>query len=215
MEKLNTFDAAASAYKTVQATIDGLKAEYKVVCNQLSETQSALDSAPLLRVPLDDLKAGILDFVDASGERYAMEHITAAISNFARNNSSGLSGSAELSGKPLRFCDLERAVLGGDRDYNTQLATPSKQMFDDRAFYFLVAPLIKAQLAALMENMSPEQFGYHTIHPDKIGSDRQTRRKEIEEINIKLQELRACRSDLRGKLFQLGVHASELLSLEK
>lgn len=210
----STFDDAASAYEKVRTTIANLKSQYRQVSSEVAATQSALDSAPLLRVPLDDLKAGVLEFVDACGERYAQDAIRAAISNFARNNTGSSSRDPALSGKPLRYCDLDTAIAGGDRDYGTQLATPSKHQFDDRALYFLVAPLVKERLAALMEEMSPSDFGYDGIHPDKIGSDRATRRKEIEALRAKLDELKARQNDLGQKLVTLGVSPLELRQLD-
>lgn len=54
-------------------------------------------------------------------------------------------------------------------DYSAQLATPSKNMFDDRSLYFLVGPMMKLGLSSLMDKMTPAQFGYDKIHPDQIG----------------------------------------------
>lgn len=209
-----SFDAAASAYQTVRATVDGLKVEYSQVCIQIAETQSTLDAAPLLRVPLADLKEGVLDFIDACGERYATEHIIGAIINFARNNNSGTAVDRELANKPLRFCDLERAVNAGSYDYSTQLATPSKHMFDDRALYFLCTSMVKERVADLMSRMSPEEFGYSAIHPDQVGSDRATRRTEIDALNVTLDALKARRTDLGEKLVTLGLTTAELRNLE-
>lgn len=214
MPEATSFDNAASAYKTILVTVEGLKVEYSQVCIQLAETQSALAAAPLLRVPLADLKEGILDFIGACGERYANEHISGAISNFARNINSGTGLDPELYNKPLRFCDLESAVNSGSKDYSTQLATPSKHMFDDRALYFLFAQLVKERVADLMSRMSPEEFGYGSIHSSQVGSDRATRRLDIEVLNVKLDELKARRNDLGEKLVTLGVAPADLRNLD-
>ena len=214
MIEQNTFDDAASAYEKVRATITDLKTQYMQVSGELIDTQAALDAAPLLRVPLEDLKAGVLEFVGASGERYAKDAIRAAVSNFARNNTGSSSRDPALSGTPLRYCDLESAIAEGGRDYSTQLATPSKNLFDDRALYFLVASSVKERLAALMEEMPLEDFGYNKIHPDKIGSNRATRRKEIEALSAKLDALKARRNDLGEKLTTLGVSLVELRQLD-
>jgi hypothetical protein len=152
--------------------------------------------------------------LDACGVRYARDTIRTAVSNFARNNTGASSRDPALSNKPLRYCDLQSAITGGDRDYGTQLATPSKHQFDDRALYFLMASSVKDRLAALMADMSPEDFGYNNIHSDKIGSDRATRRKEIEALSAKLDDLKARRSDLSEKLATLGVSAAELRQLD-
>lgn len=210
MEGNNSFDAAASAYETVRATISTLEGEYGRVCCQLAETQAELDAAPLLYVPLEDLKAGVLDFVDACGERYANEAVKAAASRFTRNMTGSTSSDPALAGKPLRYRDLDSAIHGGARDYGTQLVTPSKNMFDDRALYFIVAPLVKERLAALMEDMSPEEFGYRGIPADQIGSDRVTRHTEIDALSNKLEELKVRRSDLGEKLAALGVPEADL-----
>lgn len=217
MSESTLFNDAASAFETVRATVEGMKIEYGQLCIQIADTQSALRAAPLLRVPLADLKAGILDFVDACGERYAQDTIVAAISNFALNNTSTSRGNSdsELANKPLRFCDIESAVLAGDRDFSTQLATPFKQMFDDRALYALATQQVKDRIAALMNTMSPAQFGYNSIPSDAIGSDRVTRRAAIAALNATLSQLQAQRSDLGQKLTALGVADTALRNLDQ
>lgn len=215
MPEVTSFDAAASAYETVRATVEGLKAEYSQVCIQIAETQGALTAAPLLRVPLADLKAGILDFVDAAGERYASEVIASAITRLACNYTQGVAPDRELTGKPLRFCDLDAIVNHGTKDFGNQLATPMKNMFDDRALYALFAPMMRERLATLMATMSPAQFGYDQIHPDKIGSDRETRRAEIAALNTSLSELTASRDDLALKLKSLGIADIYIRSIEE
>lgn len=214
MDSLNSFDAAASAYETVRITINGLQKDYTRTCIEIGRMRSDLGKLPLSHIPLDDLKAGILEFIDAAGSRYAKEHIEGAISSFAKNQLVGTAYDPALSGKPLRFCDMESIVGGGNRDYMTQLATPSKSMFDDRALYCFFAPLVKSALTAIMAGMAPEQFGYDQIHPDKIGSDRAARRKAIDALTTELNELEAKRLDLRSKLLTLGVAPSLLQNVD-
>lgn len=192
-----------------------MKVQHGQVCVQIAETQRALAAAPLLRVPLVDLKAGILDFFAAAGDRYANDVIAPALASFGRNNYQGTAPDPDLVEKPLRFCDLERLVQAGSRDYSAQFATPSKAMFDDRALHALFAPLIKARVTTLLDAMSPADFGYNNIHPDKIGSDRVTRRAEIAALNTTLSNLTTSRNDHGHKLRALGLAEIHIRSIEQ
>jgi len=197
-----TFDAAATAFAQVQTTVNQLRTEYASVCAQIADTQNQLTAAPLAYVPLADLQAGILDFIDASGLQYAQNEIIGTISSFAQNYMTGNTNNPALNGKPLRFCDIESAVNGAGF---VQLLTPYKTVFNDQALYYFFGQLVKQGLSALMAEMSPEAFGYGKVTPDQIGSDRVTRRAAIVALNTQLSALQAQKADLAAKLIALGV----------
>jgi hypothetical protein len=196
------FDAAATAFAQVQTTVTQLKSDYASVCAQIADTQSQLTAAPLAYIPLADLQAGILDFIDASGLKYAQDEITGTVSNFAQNYMSGNNNNPALAGKPLRFCDIEGAVNGAGF---IQLLTPYKNVFNDQVLYYFFGQLVKQGLSALMADMPPEAFGYDAIHPDMIGTDRVTRRAAIVSLNAQLSTLQGQKADLVSKLTALGV----------
>lgn len=58
------------AFNQVKNTVATLRAEYDSVCANIVTTEKQLAELPLLPVPLADLKAAMLDFVDASGQTY-------------------------------------------------------------------------------------------------------------------------------------------------
>lgn len=197
-----TFDAAATAFAQVQTTVTQLKTEYASVCAQIADTQDQLTAAPLAYVPLADLQAAILDFIDASGAKYGQNEIVGTISNFAQNRMTGNRNDPALAGKPMRYCDLQSAIDGGGF---LQLLTPYKTVFNDQVFYCLFAQLVKQTLQSLMATMPPSAFGYDKISPDQIGSDRATRQASIATLNTQLAALQAQKSDLASKLAALGV----------
>ena len=85
-----------------------------------------------------------------------------------------------------------------------QLMTPSKHQFNDQVLYYFFGQLVKEGLSKLMNEMPLEDFGYGAIHPDKIGTDRATRRATIDNLKQKLGELNARREELKTKLLSLG-----------
>lgn len=204
------FEETTVAYQQVQAAVSQLKSKYASVCVEIAEKESELKAAPLAYLPVEDLKAGILDFIDASGERYAEDCIKGAIASFATNGMGGMSQDRSLSGKPMRFCDVEETVSGRDAVRGwAQLLTPQKHQFNDQVLYYFFAQFVKQGLAKLMEGMQPGEFGYNMIHPDKIGSDRATRRAAIASLNEQLGVLQQRRDDLKSKLAALGHHVRE------
>jgi len=197
-----TFDAAATAFAQVQSTVTQLKADYDSICVQIANTKDQLAAAPLGYLPLADLQAGILDFIDSSGSKYGQSEITTTISAFAKGYLGPYRNDPTFVGKPMRFCDVESAVNGAGY---LQLITPNKAAFNDQALYCFFAQLIKQALSTLMANMPPEAFGYDKIRPDQIGTDRVTRRAAIAALNAQLADLQSQKADLAGKLNALGV----------
>jgi hypothetical protein len=198
-----TFDAAATAFAQVQSTVALLQSEYSSVCAQIITTQNQLASTPKDYVPLADLQAAILDFIDASGLKYAQNEIASTISSFATNLMTG-PNDERIRGKPLRFCDLEGLVNGAGY---VQLLTRDKSVFNDQVFYCLFGQLVKQGLSAVMAQMPPSAFGYDKLTPAQIGSDRVTRRATIASLNTQLSTLQAQKADIAGKLLALGITA--------
>lgn len=198
------FDETAAAYAQVQKAVTQLRAEYESVCAEIETTEAELKAAPLAFLPLDDLKAAILEFIDASGARYAAESVKGAISSFSTHGMSGIGGDTSLHGKPLRYCDIEQCMAGVGAGGMAQLMTPSKHQFNDQVFYYFFGQLVKEGLTKLMDEMPPNDFGYGAIHPDKVGSDRATRRATIDGLRKKLEELSSRRDELKAKLLSLG-----------
>lgn len=206
MPVTKNFDETAAAYEKVVSAIAQLRHEYDSVCTEIVTTEEALQAAQVAYLPLSDLKAGILDFIDASGSRYAEERIRTAISDFARNRLSSSRSDVALSDKPMRFCDLERCVSGQDGAGGwAQLLTPEKNMFNDQVLYYFASKQVKEGLAKLMDAMPEEAFGYGQLSQEEIGSDRTTRRKNIASMTAKLSGLREQCEVLKAKLEALGV----------
>jgi hypothetical protein len=197
-----TFDAAATAFAQVQTTVTLLQTEYANICAQIADTKNQLAAVPQGYLPLADLQAGILDFIDSSGLTYGKNEIEGQISSFALGYLSGGSRDTSLNGKPLRFCDMEAVVNGHGF---IQLLTPYKNQFNDQVLYCLFAQLVKQGLSALMAQMPPAAFGYDKIDPAQIGSDRVTRRAAIVALNTQLGALQAQKADLASKLIGLGM----------
>ena len=195
------------AFNQVKNAVAALRADYDSVCANIAATEKRLAELPLLPVPVADLKAAILDFVDASGKAYINETVKPAISAFATNMMGGIGSNTELFGKPLRFKELEGAMVGYSGAYSrAQLVTfREKEQFNDMALYAFFGAQIKAVLAATMETMTDADFGYAGVTAGQVGTDRATRTAAIKAAHAELVTLRASKSALAGSLAQLGV----------
>ena len=96
-----------AAFNKVKNTVKTIRAEYGTVCENIVATKKQLAELLLLPVPVADLKAAILDFVDASGGSYLSEGVKPAIISFATNHMSGASVQVGEVGKPLSFPVIE------------------------------------------------------------------------------------------------------------
>lgn len=206
MTKLSNvnFTEAKLSYAKVQETAAAMRTEHDQVCAEIVATETELKELPLAHVPVEDLKAGILDFVEASGRRYGADKVRAAIASFARGHMSGMSGANRL-GRPLRYCDIEDAISGTSPEMSwAQILSPDKSQFNDQVLYYFFAELVQEGLRRIMADMAPAELGYDAIQSDEIGTDRATRRVEIEDRRQRLADLIGRRDDLRGKLSALG-----------
>jgi hypothetical protein len=209
--KQNNFDELAAAYERVKQAAAALCADYEQTCREIDAAEAELKELPLAPVPLDDMKEAILDFIDAAGGRYA-ESVRDNISGFANGTTAFGSvpfGSGDIAhkdvGKPISFDVLEGGLSGEKCALaGAQLLNPRASFFDDRSIYYFCGPLVREGLRKIMEKMGPAEFGYDRIHPDKIGSTRRERRAAIAALKERLGNLHSRKSDLAGKLAELG-----------
>lgn len=196
-----------AAFNKVKNTVKTIRAEYGTVCENIVATKKQLAELLLLPVPVADLKAAILDFVDASGGSYLSEGVKPAIISFATNHMSGASVQVGEVGKPLSFQLLESAVIPSSGALaRAQLLTYSeKHQFNDMVLYAFFGELVKAGLSAVMDTMTDADFGYDKLHPAKIGTDRATRRAAIQAKQDQLAALQTKKTTLADNLRQLGI----------
>jgi hypothetical protein len=194
--------AAVSAFTQVRSAVSQLRKEYSDVISHISSLEAEIAIEQRKHVPVADMKAAILDFIDQSGEAYATR-LRGTITRFA---TAKLDGNPPFTGKPLQFNEIEQ-VLGGYWGLNlrTQLMKEQVNVLDDHALYFLFGDLIKEKLSAVMERMSDAEFGYDKLHPDKIGTDRATRKNVIAEMRDRLAALHMRKRDLSKMLGDLGI----------
>ena len=193
---------AAAAYGKVQETIQSLRTDYADTIAEIEVTEATLKALHLAPLPLEDLKAGILDFVGASGQRYLDGIIRRNIAQFATGGRSDAEG---RKGRPLRYCDIEGAITGESP------VLASEQIFQERLDEFnghimgsFLAEFTKEALCRVMADMTPGEFGYGKVEPHEVGTDRATRRKAIQEAKQKLAALDAQRDELARQLRGLG-----------
>lgn len=199
------YDEVEQAYEKVRAAAAELQAEHRSVCAEIDQVEQDLKVLPLAPVPFEDMKAGILEFVEASGAQYAEKRVKAAIAAFAIGHGAGFGNPPDLLGKPLRYCDLDGAITGEHAAMGwAQLCGVDRSSHTDQVFYYFFSELIKSGLSRVMESMTPDDFGYNTIHPDKIGTDRATRRAAIEGLTARLKTLQERKADIADKLRRLG-----------
>jgi hypothetical protein len=209
MRKEN-FDEVAAAYDQVKKTAAALMDDYEQVCGDIDAAAAELRALPLAPVPFEDMKEAILDFVDASGERYA-ESVRDTVSKFANGKMafdavSHNSGKVRYEdiGKVIGFDVLDGSISGEEAGLcRAQLLNPTT-IFDNRVLYYFCGALVREGLRKVMEKMRPEDFGYDRIPPEKIGTPRRERRAAIAALQERLDKLRSRQADLAGKLAKLG-----------
>ncbi len=193
------------AFEQVKSTVANLRAEYDTVCAEIVVTEKQLAELPLKPVPLADLKAAILDFVDARGQAYLNEKIAPAIRNFATCGMNGVAAKGVFC-QPMTFEDLERSHNGtGAASYGQLLTMLDKHQFNDHVLYALFADLVKEGLSSAMDTMTEADFGYANLTPGQIGTDRATRRQAIQAAQDQLEALHARKAEISSSLRQLGV----------
>lgn len=202
------FDEVTAAHAKVRATIEALCADYDATVAEIDTIAAELEELPQLAVPFEDMKTAVLDFVEASGKRYAGSVIRGIIASFATG---GVSDNGRY-GLPLRYADIEGAISGSDaRAGWAQLLTERIGESNDQVLYFLFADLVKAGLASVMEEMTPDEFGYGKIRPNEIGTPRAERRALIDSLRGRHADLKAKRDGIAAKLAALGYSITQVL----
>lgn len=206
MESIDIKETIAAQTKVKEAIVK-MRFDHKRVCDEITVAELNLSQLRTAPVPFDDLKAGILDFVQPSGLRYAEDKVKRAIRDFATGRSGGSSTPLERYDKPLAFSDIEGSADGSQAALGwAQLCSPDKSgWFNDQVFYFFCGELVKDGLHRLMESMTPEDFGYNKIPPNRIGSPRHERRAEIAKAEASISELVEKKKHLEGALKSIGV----------
>lgn len=200
---------AVAAFDKVKQAVDALRSEYGQIDEAIAKLETDMAALPQMRVPFEDMKQGILELIDTAGKRYAEEHIKPALMRFATGGMGSLGSGVNEYGKPLTLAALEGAVRGSlFPEARAQLVHPDKNQFDDLAFYALCADAVKATLSRLLDSITPDDFGYLTIHPDKIGPTRSEMRRRMADWQQQLEDLKARRVDILSQLAQLGVNVA-------
>ena len=211
MEQKN-FDEVATAYKQVKEIGAALKADYLKTCSDIELAQGELEALPLAPVPFEDMKAAILDFVDASGERHAVR-TRAFITDFANGKTACNGGAGGMGvdykdvGKPLSFGVLQSAIFSDNSATaanNARILTGGVAAYFDQALYCFCGQLIRDGLQKTMDGMTPAEFGYDKINPKEVGSPRHERVATIAALEERLVELLSRKRDLEGKILTLG-----------
>ena len=203
----NSFDDAAAAHAKVRAAISDLRADYDATIAEIAVVENELEALPKLALPLEDMKAAILDFVTESGKRHTQERIRGAIAKFATHYNAGFSVDPATMGKPLSYAELEAAISGdtsASSYTHTHLLTGGYAQAYDQSLFSVAGDLARLALATVMEGMTPTEFGYDKISPDKIGTPRAERRLRIEALRTQLAALIDKKTDLAQKLRALG-----------
>lgn len=198
-----------SAFQQVQQAVNNLRTEYTELTNRIEIISAEIKALPNKTVPFEDLKAGILDLVDAAGARYAESHIKPALEMLATGHEIGsrVYGGDSI-GKPVTYMQLMDAIDGKLFPMAfAGVAQPHEQdmRINNGAFHFFFGEQIKAGLKKVMDAMEPADFGYAKIHPDKVGTDREARKAEIDEKEAELEYLHQRRGEISEQLKQLGV----------
>lgn len=202
---------AVAAFKQVQKVISDLRTEYDDLTKKINTISAELKALPEKPVPFEDLKAGILELVDTAGERYANEHIKPALIEFATRGHLSMPALMDENniGKPVKYSQLVDAIEQKLFPMaHGKFVQPSNYVpINDCAFHFFFADLIKDGLCKIMDTLEPADFGYAKIHPDEIGTDRMTRKADIETKQAELKVLYQRRGEIASQLGQLGVKA--------
>jgi len=199
-------DKVLTAYEQVKQAVDELKTEYSQAKAAIAKIEANMAALPKMRAPFEDLKQGILELIDAAGQRYVSEDIAPALISFATGGMSGSAGRQEDYGKPLTLEMLEGAVDGSKAAASrAQLVQPQKHQFNDMALYAVCADSLKGVLSKVLETITPKDFGYDTIHPDKVGPTRAEMRRQLAEWESQRDKLKARQDEIRSQLGKLGV----------
>jgi hypothetical protein len=196
------FKDALFSFTQVKDAISKIRRELEAVRKEIAIEEEKLSQLPLKPLPLPDLKDAILEIVDKRGAHYLESQVTHAIESWVKNY---FRQTSSERGKPINYRDMESSISNVDKIFTCpQLIT--KGEFNDLALYAFFGELVKVALATTMKKMTAKDFGYEGLSSKDIGTDRATRRRDIQATQIKLNELRAREKELEDNLHQLGVN---------
>lgn len=186
-----SYQDAVAAHESVKAAKRALKAEYEVICEEITKAQNELLWLQTSYLPFEDLKEAIIQLLCVSGQNYEMGSIRPAIRDLATNMKWGVGFPTEEFGKPITYKNIEKGISENTGLFQlSQIFTPDKSIFfDDRAFLALLFKTIEPTIRSIMEKMGAEEFGYGSISEREIGPGLEERREMITDIATKLLEL--------------------------
>lgn len=200
MAKINNLDSVLEQVKSAHATIKG---EIEQIDQVITQLESENASLPKLQASFEEIKQGVIELIDKSGERYTQDKIKAAVIDFGIGNMSV--GGGRKFGCPLTLGELDGAINGTLwPEARAQFLTRGASSFDDLAFYAVCADAVKAALAKAMETITPADFGFGTITKDKIGPTRAEMHMRIAKNNQEIERLKERKSFLQDELRKFG-----------
>ncbi len=182
------FHDVVSAYESVKLTKQELKTENETIDAEIAKAKEELDWLESSYLPLEDLKESIVEILLWGAKDYEIGTIQQGLASLATNKL----WSSQLAeyGNPLKFQTIEKALSGKLGNFTAcQIFTPEKSQLDDRVFLVLLFKTIEPTIRRIMEEMTPDQFGYGGITPNEIGPGLKERRELIRSIKSRIQEL--------------------------
>lgn len=207
MQKDKFADVDAVIAKT-REVVGALRGEHNALRREISDTEAEIERQKRLCLPFADMKSAIVEMLAATGQRFESS-IRAAVADLARHklgNPDSVPLPDRLSGKPMTFAAVETIIAGELACYehiNLLRAGRGPGVFDAPLF-FLFGEAIAARLRAIMDGMTPEEFGYDKLNSNEIGCGLQERRSLIPALEERLADLISRRDEVSRKLVSLG-----------
>lgn len=207
-DTVSTPQEPADAYAVVKNAVDKLRAELSDTGHRITLLESEIEALPKMRVPFEDLKAGLIDLYEVAGRRYAAGVFRGAIVAHAtgRNYLHAI-GQREI-GKPITLGRLVEAIeVGNASDPETvpRFLVNGNAHGLDGLIGALFMDTARAALLEAMRDITPEEFGYSSIDAAEIGPTRVEMARMIDERKAEIEVLKAKEAGLVQKLVQLGI----------
>jgi hypothetical protein len=202
-----SFDEAAAAHVTVQNTIAALRGEHATVTSEIEATAAELARQQNLRLPVGDLRAALVEMFAATAKHFEKTS-RAAIAAFAKHNFGDpveIPIDVKMSRKPMSFAYVEQIILGEIKSYSpiNLLRGEAINAFDG-PLLMLLGDVVFKRLVEILDEISPEEFGYGNVKDSEIGCGLQERRALVLSLQNQLTDLEARREDIVRKLVALG-----------
>ena len=179
------FHDVVSAYESVKLTKQALKTENETIDAEIAKAKEELDWLESSYLPLEDLKESIVGILLCGAKDYEIGTIQHGLASLATNEP--WSSQLDECGKPLKFQTIEKTLSGKLGNYPAcQIFTPEKSQLDDRLFLALLFKTIEPTIRRIMDEMTPDQFGYGGITPNEIGPGLKERRELIQSIKSRI-----------------------------